>query len=203
MPAPNTVMEPDFHRSLDDAALVSTTRMFLEISAREEEAKMVRDELPWALTRIKPVAPDAVVFGRTSAGSLGGIEHDLAIGRSITETLGVPGVTVVESVLRQLRELRARRIAVFTPYVEDLTRSVTDCVIHAGFEVVKAVGMDILVAREIGWVTPDEILAFVQQEFSRRGGGLHFPFLHQLARCGSHSQSAKGAGRMVKILIAL
>jgi maleate isomerase len=165
LPSPNTVMEPDFHRSLDDAALVSTTRMFLEISAREEEAKMVRDELPWALTRIKPVAPDAVVFGCTSAGSLGGIEHDLAIGRSITETLGVPGVTVVDSVLRQLRELRARRVAIFTPYVEDLTRSVTDCVIHAGFEVVKAAGMDILVAREIGWVTPDEILAFVQQEF--------------------------------------
>ena len=77
----------------------------------------------------------------------------------------MPGVTVVDSVLRQLRELRARRVAVFTPYVEDLTRSVTDCVIHAGFEVVKAAGMDILVAREIGWVTPDEILAFVQQEF--------------------------------------
>jgi maleate isomerase len=165
LPAPNTVMEPDFHRSLGDAAAVSTTRMFLELSTREDETKMVREELPWALTRIRPAAPDAVVFGCTSAGSLGGIEHDLAIGRSITETLGVPGVTVVDSVLRQLRELRARRVAVFTPYVEDLTQSVEDCVTEAGFEVVKAAGMDIVVAREIGWVTPDEILAFVEREF--------------------------------------
>ncbi len=150
LPAPNTVMEPDFHRGFADAALVSTTRMFMEISASEEEAKMVRDELPLALARIKPVAPHAVVFGCTSAGSLGGIEHDLAIGRSMTEALGVPGVTVVDSVLTELRELRARRVAVFTPYVEDLTRSVTDCVIHAGFDVVKAAGMGMLVAREIG-----------------------------------------------------
>ena len=81
LPAPNTVMEPDFHRSFGDSALVSTTRMLLEICTREEETKMVRDELPWALPRIKPVAPDAVVFGCTSAGSLGGIEHDLAIGK--------------------------------------------------------------------------------------------------------------------------
>jgi maleate isomerase len=139
--------------------------MFLELSTREEETKMVRDELPLALPRIKPVAPDAVVFGCTSAGSLGGIEHDLAIGRSITETLGVPAVTVVDSVLTQLRQLRARRVAVFTPYVEDLTQSVADCITQAGFEVVKAAGMDILVARAIGWVTPDEILTFVQREF--------------------------------------
>ncbi len=139
--------------------------MFLELSTREEETKMVRDELPSALTRIKPVAPDAVVFGCTSAGSLGGIEHDLAIGRSITDMLGAPGVTVVDSVLTQLRDLHARRVAVFTPYVADLTHSVADCVTQAGFEVVQAAGMDILVAREIGWVTPDEIVAFVQREF--------------------------------------
>src|SRR5215831_6694434 len=143
LPAPNTVMEPDFHRALGACANVSTTRMFLEISAREEEIKMVRDELPWAVTRIRPVAPDVVVFGCTSAGSLGGIEHDLAIGRSITEALGAPGVTVVDSVLIQLRDVGARRVAVFTPYIEDLTQSVVDCLTQAGFDVVAAAGMNI------------------------------------------------------------
>src|SRR6202008_851665 len=120
LPAPNTVMEPDFHRSFGDSALVSTTRMFLEICTREEETRMVEQELPWAMPRIKPVNPDTVVFGCTSAGSLGGIEYDLEIGRSITDQLGVPGVTVVDSVLTQLRQHRARRVAVFTPYIPEL-----------------------------------------------------------------------------------
>jgi len=174
LPAPNTVMEPDFHRSFGDSALVSTTRMFLELSSREEETKMLRDELPRALPRIRPVDPDVVVFGCTSAGSLGGIQHDLAIGRSIQDQLGVPGVTVIDSVLNQLQDLGAHRVAVFTPYIEDLTRSVADCLAEAGYEIVKAAGMNILVAREISWVTPEEILAFVLREFGGVGADCIF-----------------------------
>src|SRR5258708_5761601 len=115
VPSSNTVMEPHFHRFLSDRAAVSTARILLEDVTREAEEKMLSDELPHALRLIRTVDPQVLVFGCTSAGSLGGIEHDRAIGRSIEDATGVSTLTVIGSVIAQLKEVKARRVAVFTP----------------------------------------------------------------------------------------
>jgi maleate isomerase len=155
-------MEPDFHHHVAPYGGVSTTRIFLEEVTREAEVKMLRDELPQALRLIKTIAPRLVVFGCTSAGSLDGVEHDAAIARSIEEATGARAVTVVASVLAQLRRIEATRVAIFTPYGEELTRSVANCVVEGGHKMVKAAGMGILDNREIGRVSPDEIVKFVE-----------------------------------------
>jgi maleate isomerase len=167
VPSSNTVMETDFHRRFSRPAVVTTTRIFLEDVTREAETRMNEVELPQAMRLIKTAAPDVVVFGCTSAGSLGGIGHDAAIGRSIESATGARAVTVVGSVVARLERLQGRRVAVFTPYRDDMTRSVADCVGEAGFEVVKSAGMGIVDNREIGRVTPSEIVQFVEREFQQ------------------------------------
>jgi maleate isomerase len=164
VPSSNTVMERDFHRSFVRPAVVSTTRIFLEAVTREAEEKMNREELPLAIRLIKTVAPRVVVFGCTSAGSLDGAEHDAAIARFIADYTGAQPITVIGSVLAQLQNVRPSRVAVFTPYQEEMTRSVTDCIVEAGFTLVKAAGMGIVDNREIGRVTPDEIVRFVEEQ---------------------------------------
>jgi maleate isomerase len=164
VPSSNTVMERDFHRTFNRPAVVSTTRIYLEEVTREAEIKMNRDELPLAIRLIKTVAPQVVVFGCTSAGSIDGIEHDAAIARFIADYTGAQPVTVIGAVLAQLRRVQPRRVAVFTPYQEEMTRSVTDCVEAAGFTLAKAVGMGTVDNREIGRVTPDEIVRFVEEQ---------------------------------------
>jgi maleate isomerase len=170
VPSSNTVMETDFHRRFSRPAVVMTTRIFLEDVTREAETRMNEVELPQGMRLIKTAAPDVVVFGCTSAGSLGGIEHDSAIGRSIELATGARAVTVIGSVVACLERLQSRRVAVFTPYRDDMTQSVADCVVEAGFEVEKAVGMGIVDNREIGRVTPSEIVQFVEREFQQADG---------------------------------
>jgi maleate isomerase len=165
VPSSNTVMEGDFHRHFQRPATVSTTRIFLEEVTREAEIKMNRDEVPPALRLIKTVAPDVVVFGCTSAGSLGGIDHDAALGRSIREATGAAAVTVVASVVAELQGLKLQRVAVFTPYRDDLTRSVAACIEEAGFRLAKTAGMGIVTNHEIGRVTPEEIVRFAADQF--------------------------------------
>jgi maleate isomerase len=164
VPSSNTVMERDFHRTFGRPAVVSTTRIFLEEVTREAEIKMNRDELPLAIRLIKTVAPQVVVFGCTSAGSLDGIEHDATIARFIADYTGAQPITVIGAVLAQLRSVQPCRVAVFTPYREEMTRSVTDCLVEAGFTIVKAVGMGIVDNREIGRVIPDDIVRFVEDQ---------------------------------------
>jgi maleate isomerase len=166
VPSSNTVMEPHFHRFLSHRANVSTTRILLEDVTREAEEKMLSDELAQALRLIKTVNPHVLVFGCTSAGSLGGIDHDRAIGHSIEDVTGVPTLTVVGSVIAQLKELRPQRVAVFTPYQPELTRSVAACIFEAGFDIGKAAGMGLVSNRDVGAVTPEEVFSFVEHQFS-------------------------------------
>jgi maleate isomerase len=164
VPSSNTVMEPDFHRHLGPTAVVSTTRIFLESVTREAETRMLEDDLPNAAELIRTTAPDVVVFGCTSAGALGTLAHDEAIGKTIEKLAAAPAMTVLQAVLSQLRVIGPRKLAVFTPYISDLTDGVASSLAEAGFPPLKAAGMGIRVNLEIGRVTPAEIVDFVESQ---------------------------------------
>ena len=164
VPSSNTVMEPDFHRHLGQAGIVSTARIFLESVTREAETRMLEDDLPKAAELIRTTAPDVVVFGCTSAGALGTLAHDNAIGEKIEKLAGAPAITVLQAVLSQLRTIGPRKLAVFTPYIPDLTNGVASSLAEAGFPPLKAVGMGIRGNLEIGRVTPAEIVDFVESQ---------------------------------------
>ena len=104
-----------------------------------------------------------MVFGCTSAGALGGLEHDARLKDRIEEAVGAQVVTVVGSMVSELAAASAARVAVFTPYAEDLTHSVAACVEAAGYDVVQATGAGILDNRQIGAMAPQAIVDFVSE----------------------------------------
>ena len=163
VPASNTVMEPDFHRAGTDLPwTVSTWRIFLESVTEEAEIRMLRDELPRCLEQIATTESDQVVFGCTSAGSLGGLEHDREMTDDIRARTGASVVTVIGAILAHLEAIGPSRVAVFTPYPDELTSSVTRCVGEAGYEIACSKGMELRDNGDIGRVTPAEITDFVQ-----------------------------------------
>jgi maleate isomerase len=164
VPSSNTVMEPDFHRNLGQPAIVSTTRIFLETVTREAETRMLEEDLPQAAELIRTTAPDVVVFGCTSAGALGSLAHDRAIGERIEKVTGARVITVLQAVLSQLHVIGPRKLAVFTPYIPDLTNGVASSLAEAGFPPLKAIGMGIQANLEIGRVAPAEIVDFVESQ---------------------------------------
>src|ERR1700724_106593 len=124
VPSSNTLIELDFHQHLP-GTIVSTTRILLEQVTRDAELRMLEEDLPRAAQLIKTTAPDIVVFGCTSAGSLDGLAYDDGIGKMLEQRTGAKAITVIRAVLTQLRMNRPQKVAVFTPYVPDLTNSVT------------------------------------------------------------------------------
>ncbi len=163
IPASNTVMEPDFHRTGTDFPwTVSTWRIFLESVTEEAEIRMLQEELPSCLKQIAKTGPDLVVFGCTSAGSLGGLGHDRDMTDDIRACTGASVVTVIGAMLADLESIAPRRVAVFTPYPDELTSSVTRCVAEAGYEIACSKGMELRDNGDIGRVTPAEITDFVQ-----------------------------------------
>jgi len=159
VPSSNTVMEPDFHRALGADFTISTTRIFLESVTPEAETRMLEQDLPKAIDLIQTTAPDVVVFGCTSAGALG---HDAQIAGRIAHGTGAKVVTVLGAVQTQLRRIAPNSLAVFTPYIDELTDRVAISLAEAGITPIKSAGMGIRQNLEIGRIPPVEIISFVE-----------------------------------------
>jgi maleate isomerase len=177
VPHSNTVMEPDFHRMGGDVFDVRTWRIQLDAVTREAEERMLGQTLDTRLEEVAPTQPSLVVFGCTSAGALGGLDHDARVAQRITDATAAPVVTVVGSMVEQLAALSASRVAVFTPYVDDLTRSISACVREAGYEVALERGVGLVDNEEIGSMEPDWIVDFVTGELGKSGADVDAVFL--------------------------
>ena len=167
VPSSNTVMENDLHASLPkDIYTVHTDRMYLVETTREAEIRMIEQFAPQAAADLGTLNPDLFVFGCTSAGSLFGLDYDQTVCRKLGDLAGCPAQGVVSAVSDAIARAGAERIAVITPYNEDLTRSVADAVSGQGRTIAAAHGMGITVNVALADPTPDDIVAFAQDRLA-------------------------------------
>lgn len=166
VPSSNTVMEVDFYRNLPDHITLHTARMYLEETTRSAEIEMIKKFAPRAAELVKTVKPHFVVFGCTSAGSLGGPEYDKEICSHLSEITGVPTIGVFSSVRQALLKSKARSVAVITPYVEDINVSIKKGLEGEGFHVAAIHGMEIDVNFELATPTPEEITKFAADKLA-------------------------------------
>ena len=168
VPSSNTVMEADFYRNLPASVTVHTGRMYMESTTVQGEGLML-DEYTLPAAKILATAkPDVVVFGCTSAGALRGNAYDTELCQRISEVTGRPTISVIESVRRKLSATRATRVAVLTPYVDELNRRIKASVEADGIKVVAIHGMDISINFDLALVEPSQIVEFAQQRLGTR-----------------------------------
>ncbi len=166
VPSSNTTMEVDFYNHLEEKASVHIARMYLDTTTKEAEEIMVRESTPAAAEMIRTLHPHVTVFGCTSGGSLFGMDYDRKIAGDLTEMTGAGRtVTVLGAVTEQFHQIGVKRIAVFTPYIDELNQTIQSCLEEEGFEVLSIQGMGITVNFDIGVVSPEEILAFARERF--------------------------------------
>ncbi len=160
VPSSNTVMEVDFYRNLPGHITLHPARMYLEETTREAEVKMIEEFAPAAAGLIKTAKPHFVIFGCTSAGSLGGPEYDQEICTRLSEITGVPTIGVFSSVRQALLRSKARTVAVITPYIDDINASIKKGLEGDGFTVAAIHGMGIDVNFDLAQPGPEEITDF-------------------------------------------
>jgi maleate isomerase len=164
-------MEVDFYRNLSHDATVHTGRMYMVDTTVEGEERMLDEFTMPAAMAVGTAMPHVVVFGCTSAGALRGREYDRALCERLGEVTGAIPVSVIESVNRALRETRAKRVAVVTPYVDELNARITASIEAEGIAVSAMHGMGISNNFDIAMVTPDDIYDFVQSRIGPRVPG--------------------------------
>jgi maleate isomerase len=167
VPSSNTVMENDLHQALPKSRYtVHAARMYLEETTAAAERRMVEESAPAAAEQLKTLYPHLLVFGCTSAGSLGGLSYDREICHRLGELAGCPGIGVISSVAEALDRRGLRCFAVLTPYVGELTDSVGQSLEGQGFEVVTARGIGIDVNFDLARPSPSDIVEFAKESLN-------------------------------------
>jgi maleate isomerase len=168
IPSSNTVMEVDFYRNLPSSVAVHTGRMYMEATTVQGEELMLDQHTIPTAQILATCNPDMVVFGCTSAGALRGNDYDAELCRRLTDITGVPTISVIESVRRDLKATGGSTVAILTPYVDELNQRIRASVEADGFEVVAMHGMGISHNFDIAQVQPPEILKFAQEKLGAK-----------------------------------
>lgn len=160
LPSSNTVMEPDLQAALAGRATVHTARMFLPDPVTPAgELAMLDEHAEPASRDLGTLEPDLVVLGCTSAGALRGADADRALRERLARLTGAPVLGILDTLDRALRARGARRISLLTPYVETLTNALVEHLAAAGFEVLRATGLEVADNVAVGRISPDYVLA--------------------------------------------
>jgi maleate isomerase len=161
IPSSNTVMEADFQRVFGGRATIHTARMFLpDPVTADDELRMLDEFAAPAARDVGSVEPQVVVFGCTSAGALRGAESDARLRDELATAADAPVIGVFDTIGLSLERLGCRRVAVVTPYVDELNDVIVKGMEAQGFDVTIA-GMGLADNIAIGRVEPAEILEFV------------------------------------------
>lgn len=161
VPSSNTVMENDLHAGLPkDRYSVHTARMYLVETTREAEIRMIEDYAPKGAADVGTAELDLFVFGCTSGGSLFGLDYDRKICRELGEAAKCESLGTISAVNQTLDARGFKKLAIITPYIEDLTQAVAKAAETDTRKVVAAHGMNISVNVELATPTPSEIVAF-------------------------------------------
>lgn len=139
VPSSNTCLEPQSYRMLgerEDVTMHSTripvTRIALDGSSDKQfETQTMSD----AAALLATADTDVIAWNGTS-GSWLGVAHDEQIAQVITEATGVPATTSTIAYMEAFKRFGLKRIALLTPYTEDVNEKIAASYATQGIDIV-------------------------------------------------------------------
>jgi len=153
VPSSNTTMEPEFWRMAPKGVSIHASRVGLS-EVTPEALRLMASEATRAAEELATAEVSIVVYGCTSGSLLEGVRWEERLRREIREKAGVEAITTAQAVVEALRTLGVKRLAVATPYIEEVNSRERMFLESSGFTVVRIRGLGIVRNTEIGRQAP-------------------------------------------------
>lgn len=154
VPSSNTTVEPEFYRALPANITLHTARLFLTQITPDSILRMVED-LDAQSRLLASADVDVIVLGATAPSFLKGAGYDREVITRIEQAAGKPATTTSTALLRALRFLGAKRVALASAY-DDKVNAIAQGFIEAnGFQVVAAHGLGMVDNLAVGRLGPE------------------------------------------------
>ena len=162
VPQNNTTMERELVAWLGEGTSCQTLKI------KREAGLMTRDSVPAYVAHALELAktfqdPDTVVYGCTSAGFILGPQGDAALAKDLARTTGRRVVTTARSAVDVLKREKAGRVAVVTPYSEQVNRQLTQFLTACGINVARLETLNAKNVEELGRITSGQVAALARE----------------------------------------
>lgn len=154
VPTGNTVMEPEFQRMKPEGLSVHANRIYLE-KVTPEALKGMEGEAEAAASALVSCRLGVIAFGCTSGSFVGGKGYEAKLEAKISAATGLPAVTTSGAVLRALARLGVARVALATPYIDEVNAIEERWLEDNGIEVTASAGGDIVETADIQECEPE------------------------------------------------
>jgi maleate isomerase len=135
-----------------------TSRMPLDATTPEALMKMGEHAVS-AAKLLASANVDLICYGCTVESILHGLKYEKELRESLTQATGIPAITMAGAVVDALYALNVGKIALLTPYIEEINRAEKAFFEGIGIEVLAEKGLGISDTNAIAQVTPETVFA--------------------------------------------
>jgi maleate isomerase len=159
VPANNTTMEVELAAWLPQGSTVTTVKIPRGPGLLTKETLPAYRDSAIALARqhFANGGLDLIAYGCTAAGFISGPAGDAELAGRLTEATGLPVVTTARAMVRALQHDGAKRIAVVTPYHDDVNAQLTAFLADGGIGVVRLATFRAPDVTALGRITADKV----------------------------------------------
>ena len=153
-PSSNTTQAPEFTEVLPRTVSLHSSRLSLTNIDADSTEHMV-DEIGQESRKLADAEVDVIVLAATAPSSRKGKGYDRELIRRIEAASGKPATTASTALLEALAALGVRRLAIGSPWTEDIDKITVGFIEANGFEVLHHEAMGIVRNSEVGRLHPD------------------------------------------------
>jgi maleate isomerase len=163
--------ESEFNMYVPVGVAVLTTRVPLERISVEALIKMAPyvDE---AASLLAGAEVDVIVFACTAGSLVKGAGYDKEIIERLQSRTGLPVTTTSTGVAEAFSALEVKKIAVATPYPDEVNKAEKAFLEGSGFEVVSIKGLALLEPRLVPQIRPEEMYRLTKEVFTAEADGV-------------------------------
>ena len=123
-----------------DGVSIHAARMVLKELTPDALMEM-EEEIYKAASVIEAVNPDVIVLGCTSGSFIKGFGYDKTIIEKITSITKIPAITTSTAVIDALRRLKITKVAIATPFTDEINKKESDFIEAHGIPVTRIKGL--------------------------------------------------------------
>lgn len=160
-PSAGWVMEQELNEMTPDGVSIHTTRVPLGNTDVEGLNKLLL-KTQEAAQLLSDIPVDCILLGCTSASFINGLAYEKNMIADMVKLTGIPFTTTSTSVVNAIKAMGVKKVAVATPYIDEVTQLALAYLKENDIEVCNARGMGLLLDRDIDAVKLDDVYEFAK-----------------------------------------
>lgn len=163
IPSSNTTVEPEFSSTLYGSKISLHTARIRLNDVTVDGLLAMEKETETATQLLKDADVDVIVFACTSGSLIRRTGHDKEVAEKISRIAKRPAVVTSGAVVDGLRKLSVRRVALATPYIDEINIREVEFLTQNGFEVINVQTLNLKENLKIGRLTADDAAALARK----------------------------------------